>query len=241
MRVAIIENMAGTPHGQLGVALKEAAAEVHIIRAYAGEPLPKDAADHDALVVLGGEQNALDDALYPYLPDLALLMKAFGDAGKAVMGVCLGSQLLARAYGGENILSGPPEFGWEEVSLTEEGVSDPLLAGLEKTFPIFQWHCDTFTLPPDATRLATNGATRNQAFRIGRAVYGTQFHFEASAAVVDGWCQTFPTSVERMSPGWLENYHDHRSLRAEMADAAGLEIARAWVCLIQSGDFPLRK
>lgn len=120
-------------------------------------------------------------------------------------------------------------------------MSDPLLAGLEKTFPIFQWHCDTFTLPPDATRLATNGATRNQAFRIGRAVYGTQFHFEASTVVVDGWCQAFPASVERMSPGWLENYRDHRGLRAEMADAAGLEIARAWVRLIEIGDFPLRK
>jgi GMP synthase-like glutamine amidotransferase len=232
MRVAIIENMAGTPHGQIGVALEEAGAEVHVIRAYAGEPLPLNATAHDALVVLGGEQNALDDVFYPYFPDLALLMKAFGDADKAVMGVCLGSQLLARAYGGENILAGPPEFGWEDVSLTEEGVSDPLLAGIEKTFPIFQWHCDTFTLPPEATRLATNGATRNQAFRVGRAAYGTQFHFEASTAVVDGWCKAFPASVEKMAPGWMNNYRDHHGGRADVADATGLEIARAWVRLV---------
>ncbi|AYM58735.1 GMP synthase [Agrobacterium sp. ATCC 31749] len=232
MRVAIIENMAGTPHGQIGVALREAAADIHVIRAYAGDSLPEDADDHDALVVLGGEQNAIDDVLYPYLPDLALLMKAFGDAGKAVMGVCLGSQLLARAYGGENILSGPPEFGWQDVSLTPEGLSDPLLAGQQQNFPIFQWHCDTFTLPPDATRLATNAATQNQAFRIGRAAYGTQFHFEASTEVVDEWCRRFPGSVERMSPGWLENYGDHRGTRAQMADMAGLEIARAWIRLI---------
>ncbi|WP_421400539.1 type 1 glutamine amidotransferase [Agrobacterium fabrum] len=232
MRVAIIENMAGTPHGQIGVALREAAADIHVIRAYAGDPLPEDADDHDALVVLGGEQNAVDDVLYPYLPDLALLMKAFGDAGKAVMGVCLGSQLLARAYGGENILSGLPEFGWQDVSLTPEGLSDPLLAGQQQNFPIFQWHCDTFALPPDATRLATNAATRNQAFRIGRAAYGTQFHFEASTEVVDEWCRAFPGSVERMSPGWLENYAHHRGTRAQMADMAGLEIARAWIRLI---------
>ncbi|MCZ7462595.1 type 1 glutamine amidotransferase [Rhizobium rhizogenes] len=232
MRVAIIENMAGTPHGQLGVALEEAGSDLHVIRAYAGEPLPADAGEHDALIVLGGEQNALDDTLYPYLPDLALLMKAFGDADKAVMGVCLGSQLLARAYGGENILSGPPEFGWEDISLTEDGVSDPLLAGLDEIFPIFQWHRDTFTLPPGAIRLATNEATRNQAFRLGRAVYGTQFHFEASTAVVDRWCEAFPASVEKMAPGWLEKYSDHRGMRADMADAAGLEIARAWVRLI---------
>ncbi|WP_174374095.1 MULTISPECIES: type 1 glutamine amidotransferase [Agrobacterium] len=232
MRVVIIENMAGTPHGQLGVALEKAGAETHIIRAYAGEPLPVSAGEHDALIVLGGEQNALDDALYPYLPDLALLMKAFGDADKAVMGVCLGSQLLARAYGGENILAGPPEFGWEDVSLTEDGASDPLLAGLDEIFPIFQWHRDTFTLPPGAIRLATNEATQNQAFRLGRAVYGTQFHFEASTAVVDSWCEAFPASVEKMAPGWLEKYSDHRGARADMADAAGLEIACAWVGLI---------
>lgn len=108
MRVAIIENMAGTPHGQLGVALQEVKADVHVIHAYAGEPLPAGAHDHDALIVLGGEQNALDDTLYPYLPELALLMKAFGDANKAVMGVCLGSQLLARAYGERIFWPGRP-------------------------------------------------------------------------------------------------------------------------------------
>lgn len=67
---------------------------------------------------------------------------------------------------------------------------------------------------------------------MGRAVYGTQFHFEASTTVVDGWRQSFPTSIEKMAPGWLESYRDHRSQRADMADAAGLEIARAWVRLI---------
>lgn len=232
MRVAIIENMAGTPWGQLGVALTEAEATVDVIKAYAGEPLPQHAGDHDALVVLGGEQNALDDAFRPYFPDLTRLMKSFGDAGKAVMGVCLGSQLLARAYGGENILAGPPEFGWEEVSVTEEGASDPLMAGIGESFPIFQWHCDTFTLPDGATRLATNAVTKNQAFRVGRAAYGTQFHFEASTSVVDAWRKTFPTSIEKMLPGWLENYDSHRSRRADAADGAGLEIARAWVRLI---------
>ncbi|MDS7595894.1 type 1 glutamine amidotransferase [Agrobacterium tumefaciens] len=232
MRVAIIENMAGTPHGQLGVALKEANAELDVIRAYAGDPLPADAESHDALVVLGGEQNALDDAAYPYLPDLARLMKTFGDADKAVMGVCLGSQLLARAYDGRNILNGTLEFGWEKVALTDEGRSDPVMTAVGDTFPIFQWHRDTYTLPDGAILLASNPATKNQAFRIGRAAYGTQFHFEAATGVVDEWCTGFSSSIEKMSPGWLEDYRSHRDGSGEAADAAGLAIARAWVQLV---------
>lgn len=232
MRVAIIENMAGTPHGQIGVALSEADAELDIIRAYAGEPLPVDASSHDALVVLGGEQSALDDENHPYLADLAQLMKTFGDADKAVMGVCLGSQLLARAYSGTNILNGTLEFGWEEIALTDEGRSDPLMAAVDTSFPIFQWHRDTYTLPEGAVLLASNPATKNQAFRIGRAAYGTQFHFEAATGVVDEWCTGFSGSIEKMSPGWLGDYQDHRKESGQAADAAGLAIARAWVQLV---------
>ena len=232
MRVAIIENMAGTPHGQIGVALREAGAELDVIRAYAGEALPQDSDSHDAIVVLGGEQSAVDDADYPYLPKLAALMRTFGDADKAVLGVCLGSQLLARAYGGENVLKAAREFGWETVSVCEEGRNDPLLASLGQDFRIFEWHADTFTLPDNAVRLATNDVTANQAFRVGRAAYGTQFHFEAGTDVVDDWRDGFAHSIERMSPGWLHRYDSLRAEHGPSADAAGLAIARAWVNLI---------
>jgi GMP synthase-like glutamine amidotransferase len=232
MRVAIIENMAGSPHGQIGVALREAGAELDIIRAYAGEALPENADDHDAIVVFGGEQSAIDDTAHPYLPHLATLMKTFGDADKAVLGICLGSQLLARAYGGENVLNAAREFGWQTISVCDEGRDDPLLASLGEEFRIFEWHADTFTLPADAVRLATNDVTANQAFRVGRAAYGTQFHFEASTEVVEAWRQGFAPSIEKMSPGWLSSYGSHVEADGASADAAGLAMARAWVKLI---------
>lgn len=232
MRVAIIENMAGTPHGQVGVALKEAGAELDIIRPYNGDVLPRDAGAHDAIIVLGGEQSALDDAAYPYLPELAALMRTFEQADKAVLGICLGSQLLARAYGGQNRLNAAREFGWQKISICEEGRQDPLLSGLGEEFRIFEWHADTFSLPNDAILLATNSVTANQAFRIGRAAYGTQFHFEANRAVVEGWRSGFAQSIEKMSPGWLDNYEEHVASHAASADEAGLAIARAWVKLI---------
>ena len=168
MRVAIVENTRVTHHGQVGVALHEAAALVDIWRPWSGQPLPASP-DADALVVFGGEQSALDDHTHPYLPELARLMAAYTALDRPVLGICLGSQLLARAYGGDNHLGIAPEFGWVDVSLTEAGRADPVLSQVPPTFPIFQWHSDTFTLPPGAVHLAQSRAAQNQAFRIGRA------------------------------------------------------------------------
>jgi GMP synthase-like glutamine amidotransferase len=232
MRVAIVENMKNTPLGALGIALKEAGAELEWFRAWDGERLPRDVTAHDALVVLGGEQNARDDDTHPYLPELAQLMRRFEEADKAVLGICLGSQILARAYEAENLIGAAREFGWTTVGVTEEGKTDPLLSGVGDDFTIFEWHSDTFTLPEGAVRLATNDVARNQAYRIGRAAYGTQFHFEANAAVVEGWRTDFKETIERIKPGWLERYPEIAAKHAPAAETAGLAVARAWVGMI---------
>jgi GMP synthase (glutamine-hydrolysing) len=232
MWVAIVENMKNTPLGALGIALKEAGAELEWFRAWDGEALPKHVTAHDALVVLGGEQNARDDETHPYLPELAQLMRRFEEADKAVLGICLGSQILARAYEAENLLGAAREFGWKTAGVTEEGKADPLLSGLGDDFTIFEWHSDTFTLPTGAVRLATNDIARNQAYRIGRATYGTQFHFEANAAVVEGWRTEFEATIERIEPGWLECFPEIAARHALAAETTGLAIARAWVGMI---------
>ncbi len=234
MRVAIIENMKNTPLGALGIALEEAGAEIEWFRPWGGEALPKDTVSYDALVVLGGEQSARDDDTHPYLPELARLMRRFEGEDKAVLGICLGSQILARAYEAENLLGVAHEFGWKTIGLTDAGRQDPLLADVGDEFTIFQWHGDTFTLPAGATRLAANGVTANQAFRIGRATYGTQFHFEANAAVVERWRGEFQETIESKEPGWLENYPQLVTKHAPAAETAGLAIARAWVRTIEA-------
>jgi GMP synthase-like glutamine amidotransferase len=234
MRVLVVENDRVTLLGQIGVALAEAGAELDICRPHAGDAIPANETGHDAIVVMGGPQNARDDARHGYLPALAALMRRFGDADKSVLGVCLGSQLLARAYGAENRIGTNPEFGWCSVALTKDGAHDPVLSAAAGVFPIFQWHSDTFTLPEGAVRLATNDATENQAFRLGRAAYGTQFHFEASRAVVDGWVAEFPDLIASIAPGWLEARAALAAQNGPAADATGLALARAWVATISA-------
>lgn len=234
MRILIVENLRSTSLGQVGAALDEAGAEQVWIRPWNGEALPETSEGFDGMVVLGGEQSALDDEIHPYLPSLARLMKRFGDDDKAVLGICLGSQVLARAHGGTNIIGTAREFGWHRVSMLETAKSDPVLEAIDGEFPIFEWHSDTFTLPEGAVHLATSPAVVNQCFRIGRASYGMQFHFEANRQVVEDWNVTFAETIERMMPGWLAEFETHAASDGVIADATGLAIARAWVKQVQA-------
>jgi GMP synthase-like glutamine amidotransferase len=232
MRVLVVQNYQNTGLGQVGRALEEAGVEVDLRQPYLDEIQPNDDSDHDALVILGGDQNALADDTHPYLPELARLTKRFGDADKAVLGICLGSQLVARGHGAENLLGRPAEFGWHEVTGTVEAKSDPVLSAVPQKFPIFHWHSDTFTLPEGAVHLASSHMTRNQAFRIGRAVYGIQFHFEADTKLVDEWRHVFHDQIKNLNPDWLANYGTYLERDGAAADAAGRALARAWVALI---------
>ena len=233
MRVLVIENYFGTTLGQVGAALDQAGVETDIRRVWNGTALPRGPNGYDGLVVLGGEQSAVDDAEHPYLPRVAALTRAFGEADKAVLGICLGAQLVARGHGGTNILGRPIEFGWQEVAPTEAGRDDPVLSALGDGAPLFHWHLDTFTLPPGATHLATSAMTEMQAFRLGRAVYGIQFHFEADRELVEQWNRDFAELIAEEMPDWPERYARDASRHGAAADAAGLAIARAWVKLVR--------
>ncbi len=233
MRILVIENYPGTTPGQVGAALDEAGIAFEIRRVWDGAALPRSPNGHDALVVLGGEQSALDDADHPYLPRVAALTRAFGEADKAVLGICLGAQLVARGHGATNILGRPLEFGWHPVQPTAAGRDDPVLSELGEGAPQFHWHLDTFTLPPGATHLASSAMTGMQAFRIGRAVYGIQFHLEADRPLVRHWNREFAEIIAEETPDWPARHPTEEARHGEKADSVGLALARAWVTLIR--------
>ncbi|QWK79340.1 type 1 glutamine amidotransferase [Ochrobactrum sp. BTU1] len=236
MSVLVVQNYPDSGLGQIEPILIEAGHTIDIRHAYNGDLLPQDDNQHEALIVLGGEQNALDDGDYPYFPRLLNLIRAFGKNDKAVLGICLGSQLVARAYGGKNILDRPMEFGWHQVRLTKEGQSDPVLSAAGSTFPIFHWHRDTFTLPEAAIHMATSDMTAHQAYRIGRAVYATQFHFEADTKLVVEWSETLCDTIARFDSDWAAALPDNLLQSGAAADKAGAALARAWVGVIGNND-----
>lgn len=228
MRVLVVQNYDNTGLGQVGAALAEAGAQLDLRMAHRGDPLPADAASHDAAVILGGGQNALADNDYPYIPALLDLIRDFGRRDRAMLGICLGSQLMARAFGGTNQIGGASEFGWQKVTLTEAAREDPVLGELPGEFRIFQWHDDTFTLPPDVAHLASSAVAANQAFRVGRAGYAVQFHFEADRRLVREWNGVFADYLAERQPDWMVRHAAEEARHGPEADAVGFAIARAW-------------
>jgi GMP synthase (glutamine-hydrolysing) len=103
-----------------------------------------------------------------------------------VLGICLGAQMLAKTCGALVTKSPVKEQGWAFVSLTREGMQDPLFKGLEEELLVFQWHEDTFQIPEGGVLLATSKTCRNQAFRYGSA-YGVQFHPEVTRKIILDW------------------------------------------------------
>lgn len=233
MHILIVVNYPHTRLGTVGRALEEAGASFDLVRADLGETVPDDHAPYDGLITFGGGQNALADEQYPHLPQLAELTRAFGAADKAVLGICLGSQLVARGHGGTNIIGRPLEFGWREVRPTAAGRADPVIAALGDGAPLFHWHNDTFELPPGGVHLAESDLTRHQAVRIGRAVYAIQFHFEADTSVVADWTVDYAGLIAEQAPGWGDRFPAEAETLGRRADEVGLALARAWVAQVR--------
>ncbi len=141
------------------------------------------------IVMLGGPMNVYQEEEYPFLKKEDLFIKGVLREEIPFLGICLGSQLLAKACGAAVTKSPEKEIGWYDVQLTEEGQQDELFHGLGQTLSVFQWHGDTFAVPDNGILLATGRPCRNQAFRVGRCAYGLQFHPEVTAAMVRTWSE----------------------------------------------------
>tara|TARA_R110000824_G_scaffold118960_17_gene272469 strand:- start:7774 stop:8460 length:687 start_codon:yes stop_codon:yes gene_type:complete len=173
-----------------GVLLEEASrqgAGHTIVRTFVDEPVPANHEPYDGLVVMGGIMGVYEAADYPFIEEARALMRGFHATDKPVMGVCLGAQLLASAFGGDVYKMGFEEWGFLPQTWDDAASDDPLLSGMAQGTAIMQWHGDTFDLPNGAVRLATREKCPNQAFRIGAKSYGFQFHLEMTQATTEHW------------------------------------------------------
>ena len=144
-------------------------------RLHEGEAFP-DLADFDLLVVMGGPMSVNDEQRYPWLKEEKALVRSAIESGQAVLGVCLGAQMIATAMGARVYRGSQKEIGWFPVRrVTTRGAG----ALFPKVFTPLHWHGETFDLPAGAIRLAETDAVPNQAFQVGSAI-GLQFHLEAT-------------------------------------------------------------
>ncbi len=195
------------------------------------EPLFPEMESFDWLVIMGGKMSVNEESKHPWL---ALEKKFIRDAiraGKTVLGICLGSQLIAGALGAVVYQNTEPEIGFFPVTFSEAASADPVFRHFPKEISVLHLHEDTFVIPKGAIGMASSVITRNQAFRFGQRVFAFQFHFEVTAESLPvlikadnnqlapgQWVQT-AQEINRHAPDCIEN----NSIFNEILDAIALQ------------------
>lgn len=199
----VLEHIADENVGALGGWLGAAGVDLEVCRLHRGDPVPA-AVRHDALIVMGGPQDAYghDDGQDG---ELALLRGALG-TNVPILGICLGMQLLALAAGG-SVTRHPdgPERGFGLVRRADAAAEDPLLRSAPFLPDVVHWHSDEVSvLPPGAVALCRGTHTEHQAFRVGERAWGLQFHVEVDEAMLIRWANADgldPASVAPIPAG----------------------------------------
>lgn len=144
----------------------------------------------DFLVVMGGPMGVNDEVEHPWLvPEKAFIRRCI-EAGKPVLGICLGAQLMASAMGAPVVPNCRKEIGWFPLQKTESGRKSAFLDGLQTDVPVFHWHGDTFGIPGGAKHLLRSEACVNQAFLIGERALALQFHLEMTPSSLQALVQS---------------------------------------------------
>jgi len=146
-----------------------------------------DLRDADLLFILGGPIGANDDADFPFLTDELRIIEHRLKADQPMLGVCLGSQLLARALGAKVYRARVKEIGWSSLALTRDGDRSPISHLAPDKTSVLHWHGDTFDLPAGAVRLASTPVCENQAFQWSNHVLALQFHPEVTGKGLERW------------------------------------------------------
>ena len=185
MRVLAFRHASFEHLGLIEPALESAGIRIEYVDTYSGSPAGSELERADGLVFMGGPMSANDDL--PWIPEELALIERAAAAGKPVLGVCLGAQLVAKALGARVYRNPVKEIGWYPLYWTGAAHGDALLGGLSEPETVFHWHGETFDLPAGAEWLAYSEACQHQAFRVGGNVYGLQFHLEVTPKMVADW------------------------------------------------------
>jgi GMP synthase-like glutamine amidotransferase len=233
-RVLVVEHERAVPVGLLGERLAAAGCRVEQVGPDTGRPIPRVPDGTDGVVVLGGSMGPLDDDVAPWLPDVRALITACLAAGTPLLAICLGAELLAHVAGGHVApVAAGPEIGLTPIRLLPTAVDDPVLAGVPPVAAAVQWHSlEARSLPPEAVVLAESDRCANQAFRLGDAAWGVQFHPEVLADIAAGWARTEQADLVALHLDGAAVVGAVRNAEPELR-AAWTRLADNWIAVVR--------
>ena len=188
LRILVITHVSHERLGSFEPVFNKAGLSVVPLDAASTERWPK-ASSFDGLVVMGGPMGVYEQSKYPFLKKEIQLIQETLKAKKPILGVCLGSQLLAAALGAKVAKNPAKEIGWYPLMREPGADGDSLCGVFGQTETVFQWHGDTFNLPKGAAQLFSSPLCQQQGFRYGANAYGLQFHVEVNEAMIRAWLQ----------------------------------------------------
>ncbi|MFK8031437.1 MAG: gamma-glutamyl-gamma-aminobutyrate hydrolase family protein [Gammaproteobacteria bacterium] len=209
-KILVFQHVPFEPLGTLDPQLRNAGFRIRYVN-FARDPHQRPSLEgYSGLVILGGPMNADDVENYPNLATEVELIKEALQRGMQILGICLGSQLLAKALGGRVLVGKTKEIGWYPVTPTTAGRVDPLMSCFEESEVLFQWHGDHVELPYGAKWLAESTICPVQAYAYGGTAYGFQFHLEVDEPLIERWL-TVPCNVDELAS--VADYIDPMDIR----------------------------
>jgi GMP synthase (glutamine-hydrolysing) len=200
MRVLSLVHGPEALSGVFGEEIRAAGHDLHERSFTLGRPPDDPVESYDAAMVFGGSMNVHEVDGHPWIHEEQRALARLLESDIPLVGVCLGSQLIASVSGAMVSRAPQPEIGWYHVDKAPEADDDPLLGGFPDRFCAFHWHSYQFTLPPGATLLASSPVCL-QAYRLGERVWGIQFHAEVTSAICRDWISKYHTDPDAVRIG----------------------------------------
>ncbi len=188
-RVLLIQHESFEALGTLDPLLKKEGIRIRYVNFERDPDAVPEIDRYDGLILMGGYMGVYESHVYQHLKVEMRLIEAALKRNMPILGICLGSQILAHVLGAEVRKHTEREMGWVPVHLTEKGRSDPIFLGFKESEMLFQSHGDTFEIPASAEHLAFSQVCHGQAFRYGDRVYGFQFHIEIDRPTIGHWIE----------------------------------------------------
>ena len=229
--VTLLQHIHCETPGIISDCLQSADIDMRFVRTFERNPIPSNLDTQAGLIVMGGPMSVYDHDQFPFLLEEQRLIEEALKDDKPVLGVCLGSQLLAATLGAEVKSGAQKEIGWHPVTLTEDAATDALWKELPARFTAYHWHGDVYDLPQGAVSLASSELTPCQGFRYGTNAYGFLFHMEVTEKIIENMVAEFQDELEEQcitAESIIQKTRDYLSA----LQTVGGRVFRRWVKLL---------